>query len=315
MSNEAYQSAGLSIPIKLIKDANVLRYARLGFIVPAHVQIAPTNRCNANCSFCSYAGRDKSKEIPFAELKTAVEDFAALGTRAVTITGGGEPTLYPQFNALLELLQKNNIEVALTTNGLKLSVAMLEKMRSLRWMRISISDEYDFGVLRNTLEFATKELTTTDVNISYVITANPNKDKIREAIDFVGRFNLSHCRFVTDINDSEPLEIETDNPKIIVQQRQEFTRGSQRCLISLLKPFINADGAIYPCCGVQYATASESAKRNVSDRYIMGGLKDISEIWRNQICFDGSICEKCFYDSYNSTLSKLITPIKHEKFI
>ena len=67
-----------------------------GKIRPYHIQLVPTNRCNANCSWCSFSKADRRLEMDIDEALEIIDYFAHLGTKAITITGGGEPTLHPK---------------------------------------------------------------------------------------------------------------------------------------------------------------------------------------------------------------------------
>ena len=72
---------------------------------------------------------------------------------------------------------------------------------------------------------------------------------------------------------------------------------------------IGADGLVYPCCGIQYAR--KGIKRDLNSS--MGD--DLNKIMKEQLNFDGSYCDICYYDKYNQLLGQLIDPIEHVEWV
>ena len=61
------------------------------------------------------------------------------GIRAIEITGGGEPTLWPAFDELVKNLGEEDREIGLVTNGSNLSGERLELIgRYCLWVRFSM---------------------------------------------------------------------------------------------------------------------------------------------------------------------------------
>ena len=89
-----------------------------------------------------------------------------------------------------------------------------------------------------------------------------------------------------------------------------MTEGTKKCLISLLKPVVTADGKLAPCCGDQYKD-NPPARDYIGD---FGTINNIDKIWQEQKFYDGSKCVKCYYDNYNILLSTLLEGIKHKNF-
>ena len=104
MSNpiNSYTAAN-SFPLKIFKNEKLIQSIASGKVIPWHLQLNPTNLCNYNCKFCSCANRDKQENIPFDEISEMLILYKSLGLSCVTITGGGEPTLYKDISKLLKL--------------------------------------------------------------------------------------------------------------------------------------------------------------------------------------------------------------------
>jgi hypothetical protein len=123
---------------KLMRHPKQLASLRAGAghtAISAH--ISPTGACNLNCSYCAYRGRDRAQEIPLAVMKDYVTKLASRGLRSVMLTGGGEPTLHPDFNEFVAWLAHMGLEIGLITNG-----TQSDKVRCwnhFAWVRVSIN--------------------------------------------------------------------------------------------------------------------------------------------------------------------------------
>lgn len=311
-----HYTAASQMPWKLFRcDQAVVA----GTVRPVHLQLIPTNRCNAKCSWCSCAGDDRSTQLSGLELLQILRYFARQGTKALTVTGGGEPTLHPQLDTLLAVARELDIDTGLVTNGLlwsRMKPAQLEMANSLlTWVRMSIVDTvgpYDCDRVSRLCQ----NLPQVDVGLSFTVAAEVNLDTAvalcRLADDHP---NLTHLRFVQDI--CHPVAESMDRvaeacrgltPRAIFQYRTDHTPGATRCRVSKLKPLVGADGYVYPCCGVQYASAN---LRCLPNRFRMCHWT----AFHRTPSFDGSVCRKCFYNDYNTTLTRLITPIQHQRFV
>jgi len=108
---------------------------------PVFVEIGLTNRCNENCFWCiTENGRDNvnGKEIDLESLKKFLTDFKAMGGKAVTFCGQGEPTRYPHFIEAAEHAHKLGLQLGLMTNGV-FSRRLIPIIGNLfEWTRFSV---------------------------------------------------------------------------------------------------------------------------------------------------------------------------------
>jgi organic radical activating enzyme len=318
-----YTAAG-TLPIKLITNADLIHSAVVHQIQPVHVQINPTNKCNLKCNFCSCKKRDKGAELSLDQVSQIKDIYTKLGTKAWTITGGGEPCMHPQINEIIETLgapvgvRDNNLtsdwgnqysvrpKVALTTNGIYLHHIRPEVIAKLTWCRISLSSQY------NLISDRTKDMINDipiDWSASYVVDTQFDDERFQAAVALTELTHMTHLRVTADILMPQKLDWLKERfkaaPKIIWQGRTETLRGREKCLISLMKPNIGPDGYIYPCCGVQYALDPPSYDFPKNMR--MGHYTEANEIYHpthtgRPAYFNGSVCVKCFYDTYNEVL-------------
>ena len=324
IAKESYTSAD-TFPIKVLQASQEI-LSRTGKIRPYHIQLYPTNLCNLNCSFCSCANRNKTDVLPYSEIKSIVRTAKSLGCRAVTISGGGEPSLHPEINEIIKFISKNGMRVGLTTNGISLdNIANSILNNHVTWLRISHSDLRTFYTpYKEHLYKKLRNCPRVDWGFSYVVTDAINYPVLTEIIKFSNEYNAVYVRLVSDLLQLENIiDMQTiknnlahdnvDDSLVIYQGRKQFTYGRKKCLISLLKPVINANGMIYPCCGSQYST--EIPDLSCSDSFSMGSATDLKSLYKNQKYFDGSKCHRCYYDDYNTVLDKLTTRVEHGEFL
>lgn len=316
------------LPSKLLVNHELIKEIRkTGKIPPYHIQINITNVCNLSCPFCSCSNRKKDDEISYEDLINIMKKAKDCGCMAVTITGGGEPLLHKRFSDIINGISELGIEIGIVTNGTMLHTVSEDTFDKITWIRISSGDHRTFTEEYKTmLESAVRKGNNVDWAFSHVISKIPNYDTIRRIVNFAKKYNFTHVRLVSDILDNECCEmnevkntlrkmgIDGDTEKIIIYQgRKIFMKGTKRCLISLLKPTIAVDGYIYPCCGTQYALKKPSRDYDESMRMIKANR--IDELYDEQINFDGSVCDKCFYNDYNVALEILKSELKHKVFI
>jgi hypothetical protein len=312
---KSYTSAS-GLPWKLLQNKGSIIDGR---IRPIHIQFSPTNNCNANCKWCSCSGVDRELEMGIDEIEEMLEYFAAHGTKAITITGGGEPTLHPDIRKILLACKKNDIHVGLVTNGLlwgKPDANITYADDLITWIRMS-TVRPDGKPRPDRVINLCRHLPNVAIGVSFTVPKDVNIDAAIAICQVAnGLPNLTHIRFVSDILNPDDATMVTVKEacdgltdKAIFQTRSKFTRGMNPCYISKLKPYIDADGEVYPCCGVQYAIPSDL--RRLPPRFKMGNWRDFCHVPP----FDGSICQVCYYEQYNLSIKNMTEPIQHERFV
>ena len=96
------------------------------------------NTCNMKCSFCKESKRKhkimKTEEFEYVLLK--IQPY----TNLIALHVKGEPLMHPNLEKILQICEKYNILVNITTNGTLLleSVDILSKTRAVRQINISL---------------------------------------------------------------------------------------------------------------------------------------------------------------------------------
>jgi MoaA/NifB/PqqE/SkfB family radical SAM enzyme len=328
MEIHSYTAAN-SFPSKILRDPYLLSsIINRKCILPRHVQLSPTDKCNLKCKFCSCSER-AGNEWAFEDIDKIIQILVKVGTVGVTITGGGEPVLFPHITYLISKLCESNISIGLVTNG-SVPLTLFSKptdwdsqpMQKVQWVRFSFSDDRVFS--DSFVENVKLWLGKADLAFSYVLTDKPNFASIGYIVDLANKMNFTHVRIVSDIlspTASENLsdvqrylkKINVDDSRVIYQPRNSWVRGTKDCFISLLKPMIYSDGLVYPCCGAQYAMKNDT--RHMPQEMSMGHYTKLPEIIKQQIHFNGENCDVCYYEGYNSLLADLQQDLQHLDFM
>lgn len=88
---------------------------------PYHVEIHPADRCNIECFFCSTATLRGTDELPLTRLEELIAELKECGTRAIRLSGGGEPLFHRKVKDVLQAIANSGIPIEnMTTNAVLL---------------------------------------------------------------------------------------------------------------------------------------------------------------------------------------------------
>ncbi|MBI5699013.1 radical SAM protein [Candidatus Saganbacteria bacterium] len=120
---------------RTLRDAVIFRRDAL----PLHLEVDLTTNCNSRCPHCTFQDTDKDYILDSWVFNRVILDASGMGLRAVTFTGGGEPTLNPEFAGMVQNVRALGLKAGLITNGLAFSPEMAEKvLPHLSWVRFSL---------------------------------------------------------------------------------------------------------------------------------------------------------------------------------
>lgn len=197
--------------LKILAHPDKLRSFQEGKITaPLYVRVKPTNVCDDDCFFCTYAKSNRKTPsgvatqepralehvdtemhgemverdtIPQEKMVEILADFQAMGVKAVTYSGGGEPLIYKWIEPTMERTLRLGLDLSIITNGRHLNGRRAELLAYAKWVRVSIDyttagqralsrrvGPHTFDqVMDNLQTFARLKEKTCDLSVNYII--------------------------------------------------------------------------------------------------------------------------------------------------
>ena len=262
-------------PYKIVHHLDRLNTIKAtGTCIPISIHLAPTTYCNCSCYYCYV--KDCNKELHSLDksvLFSFLKDAAIAGVKAVEITGGGEPTLYPYFDELLYHCHNLGLDIGIISNGYHLNPDFL---KYAKWLRISI-DSFDDTVYSQIKGTHLPDLSCIkQLSDEYgVITGAScvlNKYNYNAINDFVSNAKRLGFRNVwfKGVEGSKELDdyrdeikkaldeirtLSNDRFKVFIgelfRNTESQSKPFERCCFQHVALMLYADGNIYPCCSLQ----------------------------------------------------------------
>jgi len=203
--------------LKIIWHPDKLKSFKDGVIkAPLYVRIKPTNKCDHNCFYCSYAPEFKyiycerfkrEDEIPREIMLDILEDFKEIGVKAITFSGGGEPLVYPYIIETMKKVLENGIDLSIITNGQSLSGEKAELLKHAKWVRISLDsinaetfvatrkrpEQMFHKLIENIREFAKIKNPSCEFGINFVVNEK-NTHQVYDAVKFFKELGVNHIK-------------------------------------------------------------------------------------------------------------------------
>lgn len=306
---------------------------------PIVLHIMPTEVCNLRCVFCSVAQRGANgkllSDLKMSQIKKVVGNFKKMGLKAVILSGGGEPTMYPYINELLEFLHKEKLEVGMISNGAMLTKKVKPRnLNYLTWLRISINSlDYVEDIKVPKLN---PKITT--LGFSYIwnsLTTEKTIRKIRNKIKEISRYNtVEYVRLLPDCNlETEKLEAAHKNLRKIAKRlglpffhQYKIHSMPAECHLGRVHPVFYTDGYIYPCDSLVLNSPADNKKFH--RKYALCKGDEVNKYYAKKIkgtLVDTRKCPHCVFNKQNKLLSEIINTnnklptinkeLKHVNFI
>jgi MoaA/NifB/PqqE/SkfB family radical SAM enzyme len=337
--NRKKETSFTSTGEKILYHEKAIKDLRLGKNHPIVLHIMPTEKCNLRCVFCSVAQRGaEGKLLPdlsMEQIKFVVKYFKSKGLKAVILSGGGEPSMYPHINELLEYLVSEKLDIGMISNGVMLSEKIkLKNLQSLTWLRISINS-FDY-VDDITIPNLDKNKTT--LGFSYIwnqLTSDDVLKRIENKIKEISKLiPVTYVRLLPDCN-LETKELEKAHialRKIAKKLGEPFFHQYKihqmplECHLGRVHPVLYVDGYIYPCDSLVLNSPADDKKFH--QEYALCKWDKIDSFYSASISgslIDTKKCPHCVFYRQNSFLSNIINTnnslpktakgIKHVNFI
>lgn len=316
-------------------------------VVPTHLQIVISDLCNQNCHFCAYrmdggfsasnfadseGNKNPKRFIPLQKAWEILDDAKEMGVEAIEFTGGGEPTVHPGWEAILEHAVRLGFQVGLVTNAVRLT--NWELLDKLTWLRISLdagtadtykrireSAQFD-KVVRNIYRAGTLKLPY--IGVGFVITRENFHELVgatriakeagvpylRISAMFSTKEEKYYAGILNKINEQRALAkglYESDSFKIVdffdnrLDDLRQKAPTYSLCGYQQFVLYIGADQKIYTCCTNAYTKHGE-----IGDLMQTSFKKWLIEY--DRLKFDARSCHHCQFNDKNKVIEFLANP-------
>ncbi len=331
---------------------------------PIYVRLKPTNRCNQHCYYCFYDNEkskdnnvyseryvDRRQEIPWEKMQELIKDFADMGVKAVTFSGGGDPLCYPHIVATVQMLRENGIDFALITNGQALSEDRAEAFKDAKWVRISIESTnqetykkirgvstYE-SVIANVKRFSEIKNKDCALGVNCVVNKynyqeiyelcriakkagveNIKFSPVNDGLDIVAN-NQSIRQSVTTQIQNAKKDFQDDSFSIIdkyttdIKLREDYKKEYSYCWVRELFTIVAADQNVYNCIDKAYIESGKIGSIAEQSFKQMWFSEETTKKLKNYNI--AKECDfRCIYDDRNKILNDVLTlDCNHVNFI
>jgi len=209
-----------------------------------------TDLCQLDCVFCNAKRYSKNKTLQFEIIKNTIDTY---GKKAINVEWiGGESTLYPQFEQLIDYAEQYKLKQLIVTNGLSLKGKVAEKLvkynadiiisvdAANRELYNRIRKNSDFDVLKNNIEQLNNLRSMYNHSGHFCINFcvfKQNYQDIPNIVEFAKENNFKHINFIEATNIDRNLLLNDYIKKEIKDLFVIAKQKAKECSISLFNPF------------------------------------------------------------------------------
>jgi len=313
-------------------------------ILPPCLEIDLTNSCNQDCIYCCSAEHRKSNpsKAKYDDFIKLLDDLAEWNLKnsvgkltSIVFVGGGEPTLFKNYEYIIKHSIDLGFSTSLVTNGTRLDKLLNigpEYIKKMQWIGVDLDSANEnlynlvrlpkgpgqFDQVKKNIQLITKIGGKVDIK-ALILEETANKTNILNLFEYTKEVNarMLYIRSaVLEKGDGDAYIIEQElmnyilktreiyNFKVRAKQREQITaRCYKKCYALYLLPIFSADGLIYLC-------PEHRGNKNLT---IGNWIKDD---WRSLWCsdvhhdkfnnFDISVCPPCRPDPHNTGIQQVL---------
>jgi MoaA/NifB/PqqE/SkfB family radical SAM enzyme len=320
--------------------SGILAGERLG---PIRANLDLTNLCSHSCPWCEplqyreQTVRDKNHTLETDTAIHVIQDLAELDCKTLNLSGGGEPTIHPDFGLILRFAVRQGLRTWVVTHG-GLIHKWLNDLCMAHHVRISLdasnavehkemhgSKDGEFEKVCENIAALCKVRDANkshrpEVGIAYIVAdCNSAGASLQRAFEFASSFGLDFIHF-RPLSEDKPERFTGDWLKIAAEIEmmapacptvQCFPLGKRwkdvfhqrefkKCYSSLTNAVIGANGDVVACCDrrdLRFGNVNEQSFKSI-------WLSARQRIEAKKIVPE--MCSRCLMCSYNKSVERYI---------
>lgn len=329
--------------VKLLRFPEVIaEWMRTGTTsAPIVLDIDLTNNCPHNCPACPGEWRnDPSAELSTAEAIDYIHQFAEMGTKAVSFTGGGDPLAHPECLSIIETTKRLGLHVGIITNAAALSDRGAVRLKSCAdWIRVSLDAgtpemfAHIHGVSAQQFAYVlgrVKQLAEADgaatVGVGF-LTNTETQSEMSTAAGLVKKCGADYIQYrpfnhdLTDvsaiIHDIERLYAD-DTFRVLAswpkyrEMCEGYSKPYKQCHFPHFDTVVTAKGNMHVCCDMRCPAGLIGSLRENSARELWNSATRLSLLDSLDITQCPPLCRG---NVHNLLLDRISGPVTHEVFL
>lgn len=298
---------------------------------PISVELHLTDNCNLKCPWCTDSALRQNMASLSREVVIQVLDYFAKQHVGVTVEGGGEPTIHPNFSELIDYAYEQGVHMGLITNGVQDISSDIQKFK---WVRVSLdascAEEYKVEkgkdkfeiVLQNLQKFSqSRDPKHTHLGVGYVLTTR-NISGIGNILSILDQIGVDYI-YIRPVEEAPEI---TPSLKQLLELKEKIVHFSNqnrlKGLLTINERLIK-DNDKLPCvahsltCIIQANGDMAMCEKRRHDPVVFGNLNndDFRTIWNCNTRIDASRkllnpvsqqgCATCRITSFNRIVKDL----------
>lgn len=271
------------------------------------IYIEITNNCNLNCKFCKNTNRKKEfiTVEDFEKIIIKIKDY----TKIVCLHVKGEPLLHPKLEQILEILEKYDLKVNITTNAIALNknIEILRNSKAVRQLNLSLhssleNENINIENYMNNIFNSIDKLEKTNIIISYRLwnlDSLENNEENKNVINFLSKkYNIKNLKDLLMQNEwiklNDKTFINQDTKFIWPNLTNEVINKEGRCLALKEQIAILVNGDVIPCCidSEGEIILGNIFKKDIKEILDSVRAKNMIENFKNRIICE-ELCKRC----------------------
>lgn len=271
-----------------------------------HLMIEITSYCDFKCKHCyCNSNNNKYRSLELREISKLIKDFKKGEGKSVTLTGG-EPKLHPEFWGIMELLNQNNIESSIFTNGFHWDMRDIQRIKKLNLKTLQVSVDgikethNNFRGVKGSYQKAIETLKIAkdnSLNTVMMITIHQNNiHEIPELLEIAKKLQVNSVNLNTYMPQGRAKRLPTpnlDDLKLVYQNIELNvcpSSSTTSCGIGFKKIAILSNGDIVPCEVLNNLVVGNINKDNIFEVF---RKSSIMEEIRNSTVENIEQCRSC----------------------